>query len=889
MLDLLKTKKIIIITLVVILTASSLVFLWKTGKFKKSIKNAVEIQEPSIVTARLSAKWSEQQIKTAFSDYKKDGQNIKSKESRAIIDEINQKTVESIALDQKVDLSDWIQDEPSLGPSFRDGLFVATNSNGKIIPIDEESPITTYIEKANAAQTYVVFDSGNSATLMTKWKDKLTGLETQLENIYGDRINNQATNIVMGGSDYLCNLISTRYSNPNNAFCAKPSTYNGAYSYNVPGYGSNQLYLATDMWVWNQSRTGFDLVSQDDAKIEKLFVHEMAHAFRGSKLFPKQTFEEGSAEAAVAALYPNDGYDSVGITRLQTLNLPSRVIYGYNSIPTWTYVEGCAIWTKYYIEDPRFFINWHKELAKISDTSTLTIDQLVALTERARVTIEGTSTTMWFGARYAYYYPSVPSDPKYIDFSPGYAAKNTNSYAWMGKNIATYNIKTFDASGNLISTLESKPNTDPKPNPSPDLDISYYCDSNENNCSSIRHQLNYAELLGGSTSTYYNNYYGRLKFEVSKDNYANIITQYSLKPHNTTNPIIGAVTGGGQQAKLYNDSNNTLLETVTMFDGMFEFTESSAHNAGRYRIEIITNGSRVNISYFNKPYMSQSASVILQTRPGPINLSGSVSLATNPAGTTSVNSGSAISLTWGSSNIQSCSFTNGTVRWRSQSWSSSGNFTSEALTANTTFALSCTDTSGTVLSASVSIAVTVPPPPTSSIDLKANGFSPLTINSSSSVLVTWSGSNVGLCTKTVILGTDPAWTGSASGTSGSYNTPVLNESTTYKLDCASSILGAPNVITEIKIIFSIPVISKGHCTFKGNNKVNAVMLCQTEFKLDSTASNSYFTGSFVADEFKVTSGLYNIDFIYNPQLDNSWPPAFRYLNMPSPKETGNVE
>lgn len=49
-------------------------------------------------------------------------------------------------------------------------------------------------------------------------------------------------------------------------------------------------------------------------------------------------------------------------------------------------------------------------------------------------------------------------------------------------------------------------------------------------------------------------------------------------------------------------------------------------------------------------------------------------------------------------------------------------------------------------------------------------------------------------------------------------------------------------------------------------------------------SNTEMRGSFVAKEFKglAETGIINLHFYYDYDLDTAWPPGFRYLNMPKP-------
>jgi hypothetical protein len=75
--------------------------------------------------------------------------------------------------------------------------------------------------------------------------------------------------------------------------------------------------------------------------------------------------------------------------------------------------------------------------------------------------------------------------------------------------------------------------------------------------------------------------------------------------------------------------------------------------------------------------------------------------------------------------------------------------------------------------------------------------------------------------------------------------------------------------------------------FAGNNEIHAAVFSSVTFSdgpVGSSTSNSKFYGSFVAPKFSFSTN--NDDqFYYDYKFDNNWPPGFRYLNMPRPKES----
>ncbi len=141
-----------------------------------------------------------------------------------------------------------------------------------------------------------------------------------------------------------------------------------------------------------------------------------------------------------------------------------------------------------------------------------------------------------------------------------------------------------------------------------------------------------------------------------------------------------------------------------------------------------------------------------------------LTLAASP---TSVASGAATQLSWSTTNATSCTASGG---W-SGTKATSGTQSSGALSANTTFTLTCTGSGGSV---SRSAAATIVAAPT--LTLSA---SPTSVSSGGSSTLTWSSTNASSCAAS------GSWSGTKS-TSGSQSTGALSGSATYTLACTGS-------------------------------------------------------------------------------------------------------
>lgn len=144
--------------------------------------------------------------------------------------------------------------------------------------------------------------------------------------------------------------------------------------------------------------------------------------------------------------------------------------------------------------------------------------------------------------------------------------------------------------------------------------------------------------------------------------------------------------------------------------------------------------------------------------------------------------GDPTTLSWSSTNAASCT--------ASGAWSgpeaTSGTFGTGALSATSTYTLTCASSDGS-MTAQDSVVVTVSsvtPPPT--LTLNAN---PGTVLSGASSTLTWSSAYATSCNAT------GAWTGSRN-TGGSQSTGALNASATYTLTCS----GAGGQVTRSAIV-----------------------------------------------------------------------------------------
>lgn len=166
----------------------------------------------------------------------------------------------------------------------------------------------------------------------------------------------------------------------------------------------------------------------------------------------------------------------------------------------------------------------------------------------------------------------------------------------------------------------------------------------------------------------------------------------------------------------------------------------------------------------------------------------SVTLSANP---TTVVSGGSTLLSWSSTNATACTAGGG---W-SGTKATSGSETRSALTATTSYSLTCTGAGG---SATQSTTVTVgsgSTPPT--VTLSA---APTTVTSGGASTLTWSSSNATSCTAS------GGWTG-AKATSGSESRSGLTATGSYTLTCTGSGGTAAQSVTVTVTAAPVPTVS----------------------------------------------------------------------------------
>jgi hypothetical protein len=147
-----------------------------------------------------------------------------------------------------------------------------------------------------------------------------------------------------------------------------------------------------------------------------------------------------------------------------------------------------------------------------------------------------------------------------------------------------------------------------------------------------------------------------------------------------------------------------------------------------------------------------------------------ISISANPA---SIFSGASSVLTWFSTNANSCQASD---KW-SGSKGTSGSETTNALTATSTFVLTCTGAGGSVARA-VTVTVTSPTSPTLSLNADKTF-----VMSGGSAKLSWTSSNVGSCLASSVP--SGIWSGTKSA-SGSESTGALTSTASFTLDCTGA-------------------------------------------------------------------------------------------------------
>lgn len=150
------------------------------------------------------------------------------------------------------------------------------------------------------------------------------------------------------------------------------------------------------------------------------------------------------------------------------------------------------------------------------------------------------------------------------------------------------------------------------------------------------------------------------------------------------------------------------------------------------------------------------------------------------ASPTSVASGAASTLTWSTTNATTCTASGA---WSGTKATSGTSVSTGALTANSTFTLSCTGAGGTGQgSASVSVTGTTPAP---TVTLSA---APTSVASGGTATLTWTTTNATSCTAS------GGWSGTKA-TAGTATSPAITTATTFTLSCTGAGGTAQNSVT----------------------------------------------------------------------------------------------
>lgn len=95
---------------------------------------------------------------------------------------------------------------------------------------------------------------------------------------------------------------------------------------------------------------------------------------------------------------------------------------------------------------------------------------------------------------------------------------------------------------------------------------------------------------------------------------------------------------------------------------------------------------------------------------------------------------------------------------------------------------------------------------------------------------------------------------------------------------------------------SLGIIVLGNVYFEGLNQFDGAIFAIDDPSDTDITGHYYFngdnillTGSFVGTDFSNYASHSSIQIRYDYNLDRSWPPGFRYLDMPHPKTAGNAD
>ena len=242
-------------------------------------------------------------------------------------------------------------------------------------------------------------------------------------------------------------------------------------------------------------------------------------------------------------------------------------------------------------------------------------------------------------------------------------------------------------------------------------------------------------------------------------------------------------------------------------------------------------------------------------------------------------SGSDLVLSWnvqGMSNAGKCSSS-----WSGEKPASGTETLRGPNISNKDYSMTCTEPDGT--SNTDTVKVTSVPKVTIRLQDNVNqsqNASEATAAFDSDTAIIWEAIGTdGSATPCVGKGNDPLWDGKLLPANGSFQITGLSSSTNYAVECHND-GGKSEATIAVKV-------NKGNCAFQGNNEINAVFFCKNKLAVLNNSDNINFTGSYVASDFSISAVSKNIRFYYQPNLDQNWPPGFKYLSLPSAQETKN--
>ena len=170
---------------------------------------------------------------------------------------------------------------------------------------------------------------------------------------------------------------------------------------------------------------------------------------------------------------------------------------------------------------------------------------------------------------------------------------------------------------------------------------------------------------------------------------------------------------------------------------------------------------------------SSVGSVIINVTPQPISQP-EVTISANP---TNVDYNGSSTISWNSNHATSCTASGGANGWAGAK-NTSGTFNTGALTNNTTFYITCNNSTGSSIG-SVTISVANQQINNPTVNISAN---PNSINHNNSSTISWSSNHATSCNAS---GGASGWAGSKS-TSGTFNTGALTNTTTFNIVCTNA-------------------------------------------------------------------------------------------------------